>query len=55
VRIPAELLLCVCRVRACQVAHGNTARFAKEHGDDTLSKVRRAAWQLHRTAQRLRV
>jgi hypothetical protein len=27
-------------VRASQVAHGNTARFAKEHGDDTLSKVR---------------
>lgn len=26
--------------RATKVAHGNTARFAKEHGDDALSKAR---------------
>ena len=25
--------------RATKVAHGNTARFAKEHGDDTLAKL----------------
>ena len=29
--------------RATKVAHGNTARFAKEHGDDVLSKARSAA------------
>ena len=28
------------RSRLRQVAHGNTARFAKDHGDEVLSKAR---------------